>query len=419
MDLRLRHLSNLDPQAVVLPHGTEVVTRVDRVIGERRVPQGTVGRVVKVDAEGEAHDVLVVGVGTLRYARRELSPRRIGQVLWAERRERAWDSLVPCIVLDATVGSQAWGLADASSDDDRRGVFAHPLSWTLGLVAPPEDVVRADGSATYWCAGKAIRQALRADPNTLEMLFVPSATATDEIGQWLLAERDAFVSTEIYGSFGRYALGQLRRLEQGQRLAEHRGVVLEWLRAEPELTLDQVAVKLAALSPRAAPTKADAVHQAKQYVKQLYRSLFDQGLLEGAELRALAAFARGPATELDLPRELRPKNAYNLLRLIATAARWLREGAPTFAASGALRDRLLAVKRGDVPLADVLAEAEALVPDLEAARDGSKLPARPDVVRADALLRRIGEEIARRWTERRPGPFGADAPPPPEVTWSE
>lgn len=417
MDLRIRHLSNLDPQAALLPHGTEVVTRVDRVVGERRVPQGTIGRVVKI--EGEELDVVVVGVGTLRYARRELTPRRVGQVLYAQRRERAWEALLPCVVLDATVGSKAWGLASESSDDDRRGVFAHPFSWTLGLVAPPEDLVREDGSATYWSYGKAVRQALRADPNTLEALFVPSVEVRDVIGQWILEERDAFVSTEIYGSFGRYALGQLRRLEQGQRLAEHRATVLEWLRAEPDLTLDAVAEKLARISPRAAPTEADAIHQAKQYVKQLYRSLFDQGLIEAAELRALAAFARDEAPALELPRELRPKNAYNLLRLIATAARWLREGTPTFEVSGTLKTRLLAVKSGEVPLDDVLREAEAMTPELEAARDASKLPPKPDVKRADALLRKIGEEIAHRWDGRQPGVFGADAPEPPEVVWSE
>jgi hypothetical protein len=239
MDLRIKHLSTLDPQAVALPHGTEVITRVDRLIGARRVPQGTIGRVVKID--GDDLDILVVGVGTLRYGRREITPRRMGQALYAQRRERAWEALLPCVVLDATVGSKAWGLASETSDDDRRGIFAHPLPWTLGLVAPPEDLVREDGSATYWAYGKAIRQALRADPNTLEALFVPSVTARDEIGQWILDERDAFVSVEIYGSFGRYALGQLRRLEQGQRLAEHRATVLAWLRAEPDLSLDVVA----------------------------------------------------------------------------------------------------------------------------------------------------------------------------------
>lgn len=90
-----------------------------------------------------------------------------------------------------------------------------------------------------------------------------------------------------------------------------------------------------------------------------------------------------------------------------------------FAAEGALRERLLAIKRGEVSLDDVLAEAEAMAPELERARDASALPRRPDVARADALLRRIGDEIARRWVTGAPGPFGNDAPQPPEVTWSE
>lgn len=417
MDLRLRNLERLDTRAVPLPHGTEVVTRVDRVVGERRVPQGTVGRVTKVD--GDAIDVTVVGVGVLRYSRGELTPRRVGQALFAHRRAEAWDALQGCVVLDTVVGSRAWGLADASSDEDHRGVFALPFPWTQGLVAPPDDLVSADGSATYWAAGKAIRQALRADPNTLEMLFLPTATPRDPIGEWLIEARDAFVSVEIYGTFGRYALGQLRRLEQGLRLAEHRTVVLDWLREEPELTLDALAKKLADVSTRAAPTEADRIHQAKQYIKQLYRSMHDQGLLEANEFAALVRFARDQAADFELPRELRPKNAYNLVRLIATATRWLREGVPTFEVEEPLRTRLLAIKRGEVALEDVLAEADAMAPALEAARDASTLPKRPDVTHADALLRRIGEELARRWVTRAEGPFGRDAPPAPEVAWND
>src|SRR5579885_755474 len=122
MDLRLRNLEQLDARAVPLPHGTEVVTRVDRIVGERRVPQGTVGRVTKI--EGDQIDVTIVGVGVLRYARSDLSPRRVGQALFAHRRADAWDALRPCVVLDVVVGSRAWGLADESSDEDHRGVFA-------------------------------------------------------------------------------------------------------------------------------------------------------------------------------------------------------------------------------------------------------------------------------------------------------
>jgi len=401
VDLRIKNLSHLDSRAVPLPHGTEVVTRVDKALGERRVPQGSIGRVAKL--EGDDVDVTIVGVGTLRYARSELVPRRVGQALFARRREDAWNTLRSCVVLEATVGSHAWGLADETSDIDVRGVFAHPFSWTQGLVEPPDDLVSADGSATYWAFGKAIRQALRADPNTLEMLFLDSARALDPIGEWILAERDAFVSIEIYGTFGRYAIGQLRRLEQGLRLANHRGTILDWLREDPSLTLDAVGERLG----------------NKEYVKQLYRSMFDQGLLEANDFASLVRFAKDKSATFELPRDLRPKNAYNLVRLLATATSWLRDGAPTFEASGALKDRLLAIKRGDVSLEDVLAEAEAMAPELEKARDASPLPKRPDVARADLLARRIGEEIARRFVQHAPGPFGQDAPEPPVATWNE
>jgi hypothetical protein len=147
--------------------------------------------------------------------------------------------------------------------------------------------------------------------------------------------------------------------------------------------------------------------------------MHDQGLLEANELPALARFAQTSAADFDLPRELRPKNAYNLVRLIATATRWLREGRPTFEVDGALRHRLLAIKTGTVPLAEIIEEAEAMSVELERARDASALPRRPDVARADALLRRIGQDLARRWVLAEAGPFGKDAPEPPEVTWNE
>lgn len=417
MDLRLRSLEQLDARSVPLPHGTEVVTSVERVVGERRVPQGTIGRVSKI--VGDSLDVLIVGVGVVRYARDEVSPRRVGQALFAHRRADSWQALRDCAVLTTTVGSRAWNLADEDSDLDQRGVFALPFVWTVGLVEPPDVLVSADGSATYWSVDKTIRQALRADPNTLEMLFLPGATPQDPIGEWLLSERDAFVSVEMYGTFGRYALGQLRRLEQGLRLAEHRTAVLEWLRTDPTLTLDAVADRLAQVSPRAAPSHADGVQQAKQYIKQLYRSLADQGLLGARDFKALVSFAKNEAAALELPRELRPKNAYNLLRLLATATGWLRHGAPEFAVVGPLRERLLAIKAGQVPLSEVLADAEAMAAELEQARDESRLPRRPDVGRADALSRRIGEELARRWASNAEGPFGKDAPSPPEVVWNE
>jgi hypothetical protein len=418
MALRLSELTAIDPLSVPLPSGTEVITRVDRVIdADRRVPQGAVGRVIA--AQGALLDVMIVGVGVLRYAREELTPRKVGQLRYALRRDAAWEALRDCTVLEATVGSRAWGLAEEGSDTDLRGVFALPFPWTLGLGDPPRDRVSADGSATYWEVSKAIRQALRADPNTLELLFVGSVRALDPIGEWILAERDAFVSVEIYGSFGRYALSQLKRLSQSQRLAEHRAVVLEWLREEPAPSLDEVAARLARVSPKAAPTEADAVLQAKDYVKQLYRSLHDQGLIPQRDFPALIRFARDEAGELELSRDLRPKNAYNLVRLIGTAIHWLREGQPALEATGAFRDLLFSIKRGQLSLDETLREADLRARDLEAARQESPLPRHADVARADALLRRVGEELARRHLEGAPGPFGEGAPPCPALSFDD
>lgn len=419
MDVRLHNLATLDPLAVPLPNGTEVVSRIDRLLeGGRRVPQGALGRVVSQD--GESFVVRVVGVGDVPYRREELVPHKAGQWRYARRRAAAWDALRPCAVLETRVGSHAWGLADANSDTDLRGLFALPFAWGAGLGSPPLDLVSAEGSETYWEVGKGLRQALRADPNTLETLFVPGARALDPIGEWVLAEREAFVSTEIYGSFGRYALSQLKRVGHTMRLYEHRDTILTWLRESPQPSLDEVAARLAARAPGRAPSEAEALLQAKEYVKQLYRSLFDQGLLPAREFAALAEFARsGRAAEFDLPREVRPKNAYNLLRLLSLALGWLREGAPSFEAQGTFRDLLLSIKQGALSLAQVMERAEAMAPELEEARRTSPLPKRPDVARADALLRRVNEELARRHVLGAPGPWGKDAPPPPAVAWGD
>jgi RNA repair pathway DNA polymerase beta family len=406
-------LAAIDPRAVPLPHGTEVTTRVERLFEDRRVPQGVVGRVVAIRQDGL--DILVTGIGVLRYARDELLPRRPGQVRFAEQRAADWEALRKCVVLEATVGSRAWGLADDDSDVDLRGVFVLPFSWTSGLIEPAATLTSADGSTTYWEHAKAVHQAIRADPNTLELLFVTTARPLDAIGEWLLAERDAFVSADLFGSYGRYAVSQLGKLARSARLATHRGLVLDWLRADPGLELDVVATKLAKVSPRPAPTPADAHLAAKDYLKQLYRSLHDQGLLEDNNFASLVRYAREGGAQPEPARDLRPKNAYNLLRLIHVAMNWLRTGSPDLEMKGAVRDRLLKIKKGGVELDSVLAEAEQLVPELEAARDATVLPLRPDLVRADALLRRISEERARRWLARVPGPFGANASPPPAV----
>lgn len=415
MKLRIKRLADIDPLRVPLPHGTEVTTRVDRDVDGRVVSQGAVGRVKAI--ERSAITVHIVGVGNVRYAREELTPRKTGQLEFAVRREAAWKALRPNAILETVVGSRAWGLAEDGSDTDRRGLFVLPFPWTTALVEAPTDLVSMDGSETFWEVGKAFRQAIRADPNTLETLLLPGATATDPMGEWTLEAREAFVSAEIYGTFGRYALSQLKHLRQGLRLADHRQRLLSWLEREPALSLDQAAATLASEAEIHGDTEADRVLRAKDYIKQLYSSMFDQGLLRDRNYASLVAFAASEQHEFDLPGELRPKNAYNLLRLLATATTWLRTGTPDFEVTGDLRNELLAIKRQEVALPEVIDRAEELAAELEDARRGTQLPAHADVGRVDALLRRLREESSRRWHEKIDGAFGVDAASLPLAEW--
>ncbi len=335
---------------------------------------------------------------------------------FAEQRAADWDALRPCVVLEATVGSRAWGLADEGSDTDLRGVFALPFSWTSGLVDPPHALASADGSATYWEHRKAIHQALRADPNTLELLFVPTARAVDPIGEWLLEARDAFVSADLFGSFGRYAVSQLGKLVPvgAARRAPRARARLAQGGARARARRGRRAAR-GDLAPPGAALRRTALLAAKEYVKQLYRSLFDQGLLDANDFAALVRFARGGGKQPEPARELRPKNAYNLLRLIHVATGWLRTGRPELEMKGAVRERLLEIKR-----------APSISTRCSRRRSGSfrrsrpratrrTLPKRPDVARADALLRGSARRSPGAGSRGTPGPFGADAPPPPRA----
>src|SRR4051812_36867650 len=98
MALRLGGLADLDPSAVPLPVGTDIVTRVDRAIEGEIRPQGATGRVSHV--EGDRIGVVFVDGKRAIYLRSELTPRKLGAVRYAQRRAAAWDQLRPSVVLD-------------------------------------------------------------------------------------------------------------------------------------------------------------------------------------------------------------------------------------------------------------------------------------------------------------------------------
>jgi predicted nucleotidyltransferase len=83
--------------------------------------------------------------------------------------------------------------------------------------------------------------------------------------------------------------------------------------------------------------------------------------------------------------EIRAKHAMHLIRLLLSGITVLREG-EIVVRVGEERTRLLAIKRGEVPWEEVNAWRLELHRAFDAAYAATRLPARPDYERADALL---------------------------------
>ncbi|BBH69664.1 nucleotidyltransferase [Actinoplanes sp. OR16] len=84
------------------------------------------------------------------------------------------------------------------------------------------------------------------------------------------------------------------------------------------------------------------------------------------------------------------KQAMHMIRLLIAGAHVLRTGEVLVDVTP-LRDRLLAIKRGDVPWPEVAAWSAELLTDLDDARTTTPLPGEPDRTRIDAVLREIRE----------------------------
>lgn len=92
--------------------------------------------------------------------------------------------------------------------------------------------------------------------------------------------------------------------------------------------------------------------------------------------------------------EIRWKHAMHLLRLLLTGAATLREGRVPVRVE-THRDRLLAVKRGEVPWPEVNAWRKDLHRDFERALAETKLPERPDYEAANRFLIRARREMIK------------------------
>lgn len=121
------------------------------------------------------------------------------------------------LILQAVLGSHAYGMARPDSDYDRKGVYVSSAIDLLGLRPPKDTITRTDPDYEYHEVGKFCRLALKCNPTVLEQLFLETdayEVLTIE-GEWLRAGRWSFLSSErVRGAFGGYAMDQIERLQR-------------------------------------------------------------------------------------------------------------------------------------------------------------------------------------------------------------
>jgi predicted nucleotidyltransferase len=126
------------------------------------------------------------------------------------------------IILEGATGSTAYGLATENSDVDIKGVYLLPTKTVLSIGFQPEHTTKdhTDPDWVYHEVGKFMKLVINGNPTVTELLYLDEYTTLTPIGQLLIDNRAAFLSTKaVSNAYRGYAFSQAKRLnnrtEQG------------------------------------------------------------------------------------------------------------------------------------------------------------------------------------------------------------
>lgn len=182
--------------------------------------RGAVGVVVKAPTDNShAYRVRLPNGVEVTLRRHEFSIRKHFQKegLQQAESELAELNLYDHVIYRCVVGSRAYGLDDANSDTDKRGIYLPPAHLHWSLYGIPEQLENKDAQECYWELQKFLILALKANPNVLECLYTPLVELATPLAEELLAMRSVFLSQLIYQTYNSYVMSQFKKLEQDLR----------------------------------------------------------------------------------------------------------------------------------------------------------------------------------------------------------
>lgn len=300
------------------------------------------------------------------------------------------------LIYETLHGSRAYGLQRPTSDWDYKGVLVGPQAWYFGFDPAPEQVEHS-ADHVHFEVRKFFRLAEKANPTLLEILFTDSADVRvcTPLGERLRAARGQFLSKKVAGSFGGYALSQLKRIKTHRR----------WLLTPPtqEPTREAFGLpersvadpeQLGAFEAMEQRGTLDAMDVSANFMQLLsqersYRSARREWTLYRSWLKQ-----RNPTrAALEERFGYDTKHALHLVRLMRMGHEILTTGQVVVKRPD--RDELLAIRDGAWSYDELIEQAEGLHAQVLAAAKISTLPAKPDHAALHSLCIELIEAALR------------------------
>jgi len=344
------------------------------------------------------------------------------------------------IIFESIVGSQVYGTSHATSDLDIKGIFVLPAANYLSLTMPAPQISDTKGDTVYYALPRFLDLALGANPNIIELLFMPEKCVKVQTPAFELIQksRSLFITQKAYESHIGYALAQIKKAK-GQNKWVNNPQPKERPRIEKfcwfiprddnglmpyrPKTLVETGIKLEHCHV-AALEHSPSTYRIYQYgpgAKGVFRGgklvcepipIEDEtrnciGLLcinEQAYGRAArdhtnywtwrknrneARWEPQEKGETDYD----AKNMMHIFRLLLSGQSILETGTPRVRFDGDDQQFLLDIRQGKFAYDDLITRAEQLVEELTNLKTQSKLPQVPSLEKAETLLK----EVTHAW----------------------
>jgi uncharacterized protein len=207
----------LNNVSFILSPGTQIVALHEIKDEDRNIilPGGSVGVVtVSPESQQSAYRVRFLNgiVLSVRHEQMVMLARfKIGDIGDVKLTDRG--ALFDRVIFRCVIGSRAYGLDDASSDVDYRGIYLPTADQHWSLHGVPEQIECDETQEAYWEIQKFIVLALKANPNVLECLYTPLIELTTPLARELLNMRSCFLSRMLYQTFNGYAMSQFKKMQ--------------------------------------------------------------------------------------------------------------------------------------------------------------------------------------------------------------